>query len=60
MMNTNTFGIVCGKVFEVCHTIMKHMGPRHLHLPKTKDAKRKLASEFEGNYLIIKVFIWIP
>ena len=57
-MTTNAFRVahntVSCVISEVCSAITNHMGPKYLHLPKSKDAMREKVSGFEAKYGIVQ------
>lgn len=59
-MTANMFGIhqctVSKVVLEVCDAITKHLGPEHIHLPRTSEEMHRKVSQFELNFGMIQAF----
>ena len=59
-MTVNTFGIaICTTakiIYDVCHAISVHLGPRYICIPKTTEEMRQKVSEFESKYGMVQAF----
>lgn len=59
-MTANTFGValctVSRHVVQVSYAIAKHLGPKYIHLPMSKDEMRQKSAEFEAKFGMPQAF----
>ena len=62
-MTANTFGInqctLSKMIAEVCKAINVILGPDYLHLSRSENDMRKIASEFELKFGMLQAFVCI-
>ena len=59
-MTANTFGVAINTassiITEVCEVISEKIGPKYVHLPKSKESMQRKVSEFEAKFGMTQAF----